>query len=155
MLVFPHVFTIFQSAGLCCLRLLDRRCTCNTKNTSKIIQSEYEDLYTGPDFILEVRYGQVLATVFVTFTFSSGMPGLYALNFMVLFVQFWVDKWLLFNYYKRSSQFTKQVSQSAVDLLPYAIVIHLLFGFMTFSYPYAFRSTVSPSWFGNSTQYFN
>lgn len=155
MLVFPHIFTIMQSMGLCCVRLLDRRCTCNTKNTSKIIQSEYENLYTGPDFILEVRYGQVLATIFVTVTFSSGIPGLYAVNFMVLFVQYWVDKWLLFNYYRRSVQFTKHVSSMVVDLLPYAIIIHLLFGFMTFSYPYALRTSVLEGYFGNNTQYFS
>jgi hypothetical protein len=155
MIVFPHISTILESVGLCCLRLLDRRCTCNTKNTSKIIQSEYEDLYTGPEFILEVRYGQVLATIFVTITFSSGMPGLYAVNFVVLFVQYWVDKWLIFNYYKKTPQFTRQVSKAVVDLLPYAIVIHLLFGFMTYSYPYALKSTVAQNWFGNDTQYFS
>jgi len=57
MVILPHFFTIFQSCFLCCKRCADRRFGFNTKNTSKIIQSEYEDLYTGPEFILEVRYG--------------------------------------------------------------------------------------------------
>jgi hypothetical protein len=127
----------------------------NAKNTSKIIQSEYEELYTGPEFILEVRYGQVLATIFATLTFASGMPSLYALNFAILFVQYWIDKWLLFSYYKRTPQFTHHLSKSVVDLLPYAIVIHLMFAFMTFSYPYFLRSLRVKKWFGNKTQYFN
>jgi len=70
--------------------------------TRKIIQSEYEDLYTGPDFILQVRYAQVLATIYVTLAYSSGMPALYLLNFFILVVQYWVDKILVFNYYKKT-----------------------------------------------------
>lgn len=155
MVILPHFFTIFQAAGLCLVRCWDRRLSLNTKNTSCIIQSEYEDLYTGPEFILEVRYGQVLATIFVTVTFASGMPSLYALNFVIFFMHYWIDKWLLFNYYKRTPQFTHHLSKSVVDMLPYAIIIHLMFAFMTFSYPYIFRSDRVSPWFGNSTQYFN
>lgn len=86
MLVFPHIFTILESIHLCLKRCIDRKCSISTKKTFKIIQSEYEDLYTGPEFILHVRYAQVLATLFVTLTYSSGMPGLYLLNFVILFI---------------------------------------------------------------------
>ena len=83
------------------------------------------------------------------------MPSLYALNLAILFVQYWIDKWLLFNYYKRTPQFTHHLSKSVVNLLPFAIVIHLMFAFMTFSYPYFFRSGRAKPWFGNNSQYFN
>jgi hypothetical protein len=56
MVFFPHIFTILESMHLCCRRCIDRSCSFNTKKTHKIIQSEYEDLYTGPEFILHVRY---------------------------------------------------------------------------------------------------
>ena len=86
MLVAPHLFTISQSLFLWFLRCFDRNFSFNTKKTKRIIQSEYEDLYTGPKFILEVRYAQVLASIFLTITFSSGIPGLYALNLVILFI---------------------------------------------------------------------
>jgi hypothetical protein len=155
MVVFPHIFTILESMQLCCKRCIDRRFSFNTKKTSKIIQSEYEDLYTGPEFILHVRYAQVLATIFVTLTYSAGMPLLYALNFVILFIQYWVDKWLVFNYYRKTAYFTRHLSKSVVDLLKYAVFTHFLFGFMSFSYPYIWKSRVVTDKIGNDTQYFN
>jgi hypothetical protein len=112
-------------------------------------------LYTGPEFILHVRYAQVLATIFVTLTYSAGMPLLYALNFVILFIQYWVDKWLVFNYYRKTAYFTRHLSTSVVDLLKYAVFIHFLFGFMCFSYPYIWKSRVVTDKIGNDTQYFN
>jgi len=102
MLFFPHIFTVIQSIGLFCMRCYDRSFTFNDKTTRKIIQSEYEELYTGPEFILHVRYAQILSTVFVTMAYSSGIPSLYLLNFLIFFIQFWVDKILVFNYYKKT-----------------------------------------------------
>lgn len=42
------------------------------------------------------------------------MPSLYFVNFLVLFVQFWVDKFLIFNYYRKTIDFTKELSHSVV-----------------------------------------
>lgn len=52
MLVFPHIFTLMQAMMLCFIRCVDRRFSLNTRKTSKIIQDDYENLYTGPAFIL-------------------------------------------------------------------------------------------------------
>ena len=105
-------------------------------------------MYTGPEFILHVRYAQVLSTIFVTFTFSSGMPVLYLLNFGILFIQFWVDKCLIFNYYRKSAFFSRYLSESIVNLLPYAIVMHMLFGLVIFSAPYILSTGFISKWFG-------
>lgn len=101
----------------------------------KIIQDDYENLYTGPYFILQVRYAQVLFTIFVTFTFSAGMPILYPINFIILFIQYWVDKWLVFNYYRLTPQFTKALSVFATSMLPGALVMHFGGALLMFSYP--------------------
>lgn len=155
MVVFPHIFTLLQSIFLCLRRCADRRFSWNTKKTSKIIQTEYEDLYTGPEWILQVRYAQLLATIFTTFTYSPGMPALYALTFVIFFVQFWIDKWLVFNFYRKTPQFTKFLSGSVVRLLPLAVFVHALFGLIMFSYQAIFRSQVITPWVGNYTQYFS
>ena len=154
MLVVPHMFIVIQAIYLGCYRCYDRGFSFDTKNTKKIIQSEYEDLYTGPWFILEVRYGQVLGVVFVAFTFSAGIPLLLPLTFFILLVQYWVDKFLLFNYYRKTPYFTRLLSSHVVDLLPWAVLIHYVFGGIMYSYPYMLKSTPVP-WFGNNTQYFN
>lgn len=81
-----------------------------------------------------------MATIFVTITFSSGIPGLYALNLVLLFIQYWIDKWLIFNYYRKTPEFTKYLSNKLVELLPLALVIHILFAYFTYSYPYIMNS---------------
>lgn len=101
-----------------------------------------------------MRYAQVLSTIWVTLAYSSGMPMLYILNFLILFVQYWVDKILLFNYYKKTSKFTRHLSRSVVNLLPWTLVLHALFGMMIYSFPYIWKSEVRP-WFGNNSNYFN
>lgn len=155
MLVLPHIFVVLEACGVCVERCMDRRCTFDTKNTSKIIQSDYEDLYTGPNEVLEVRYGQVLATIFVTLTFCAGIPLLLPLTFGILFVQYWVDKFLVFQYYRKTAYFTKKLSAFVVSMLPIAIIIHYVFAGMVFSNPYMFRSEPI-QWFGaTESQYFN
>ena len=102
-----------------------------------------------------MRYAQVLSTIFVTFTYSSGMPILYLLNIVILFIQFWVDKWLLFNYYRKSEFFTRHLSQSIVKLLPWAVALHILFGLIVFSTPYLLNTGFLANWIGSDmNQYF-
>jgi len=91
----------------------------------------------------------------VTLTYSAGIPALYALNFIVLFIQYWVDKWLVFRYYRKTAYFTRHLSKSAVDLLPYAVLIHFLFGVVSYSYPYIWKSGVVKDFLGDDSQYFN
>jgi hypothetical protein len=148
MLIFPHIFILLQAIYICCVRCLDRRFSLNTKRTSKIIQDDYENLYTGPNFILEVRYAQVLFTMFVTITFSSVMPSLFVVNFFVLLIQFWVDKFLVFNYYRKTVDYTKHLSSSIVNLLPLAIFLHFIFATFVYGYPLILRSSSIETWFG-------
>ena len=155
MLVLPHIFILFEAMGKCVERCLDRHCSCDKKKTSKIIQSDYEDLYTGPSEVLEVRYGQVMATIFVTLTFSAGIPLLLPLTLVILFVQYWVDKFLVFQYYRKTTHFTQKLSAFVVTMMPVAIIMHYLFAGMMFSNPYMLHSKPI-KWFGNKdSRYFN
>ena len=101
MVFFPHVFTILESMQLCCRRCIDRSCSFNTKKTHKIIQAEYEDLYTGPEFILQLRYAQILSQIFITMTFSSGIPILYLITLISFIISYWVDKFLMLRYFRK------------------------------------------------------
>lgn len=43
-------------------------------NTKKETQEDYEILYTGPDFPLDISYAEALKTLFVCITLSPLMP---------------------------------------------------------------------------------
>lgn len=59
------------------LRWCDRGCSSVYTKTKKKKQSQYEALYMGSDFILELRYAQILTNIFVCMTYSTGIPTLY------------------------------------------------------------------------------
>lgn len=135
-------------------RFIDRRFSFNERVTKQAAQSDYEELYTGPEFILQVRFAQFLCTIFVTMTYSSGVPGLYAISFLSLVCTYWIDKLLLLRFYRLTDGYSQHLSSRIVKLAPLAILIHSLFGFMIFSYPYILSSP-GVSFIGNQTQYFN
>ncbi len=55
-------------------RLCDRHCSSDMKKTKQLIQEDYETVYTGPEFDLQVRYANELTVIFVVLMYSSGMP---------------------------------------------------------------------------------
>ena len=48
----PHLGLFAQWVKVSAIRFWDRRCTFNKRITRQITQEEYENLYTGPEFIL-------------------------------------------------------------------------------------------------------
>lgn len=126
----------------------------NTRKTKKVIQSDYEDLYTGPFFILQIRYAQLLAVIFVSLTFSAGMPLLYLIVVINFVMTYWFDKILLLRYFRLTSGYNRNLSEHVVSVMPYAAIIHVMFGLMIFSYPYILHSDATWS-LGNNSQYFN
>ena len=86
MLVLPYMLTLLERMQVFMMRCWDRSLSCDDKHTKHIIQSEYEQLYTGPEFILQVRYAHLLTTICITLSFSAAMPALYGVNFCILFV---------------------------------------------------------------------
>ena len=112
------------------LRCYDRSYTCNNRKTRQITQEEYEDLYTGPEYILQLRFAQVLGLLFTTMTYSSGMPILYPLAFLTLLITFWTDKVLVSRYFRKENGFTADLSRQVVNLLPYTVMVHMPFGYL-------------------------
>ena len=49
-------------------------------------------MYSGDEFLIEVRYAQFLSAFLITMMFSSGMPGLYLVMFIQLLIIYWIDK---------------------------------------------------------------
>lgn len=99
--VFPHIGVFLGSIKLNILRFYDRKWSSNKRITRQIIQKEYEELYTGPEFILQLRYSQILSQIFITLTFSPGLPILYLITFMSFIISYWVDKILILRYFKK------------------------------------------------------
>jgi hypothetical protein len=55
-IISPHVGALIGVLISGVVRCLDRGCTCDKKKTKQRLQEDYERKYTGPDFLIEVRY---------------------------------------------------------------------------------------------------
>jgi len=78
--------------------------------------------------------------IYVCITYSSGLPILYPVAFLSLFITYWTDKFLLLRYFRVANQFTAENSKSVVMLLPYAAILHFLVGILAYSYPEILKS---------------
>jgi hypothetical protein len=93
----PHIGLLMKGFLGCFRRCCDRSCSFNKRKTKKVLQQDYEDLYTGPEMLLQLRYSQILADAFIMLLYSSGMPLLYVIGFISFFLSYWLDKFLCKN----------------------------------------------------------
>jgi hypothetical protein len=97
-----------------------------------------------------------MALIFVTMTYSSGMPILYWITFVSLVITYWTDKILVSKYFRKENGFTSDLSRNVVNMLYWAVVIHIPFGYLMLSEPNILESSrpsASPDGLDNS-QYF-
>lgn len=53
----PHFWPMTMLTYFKCARAWDRSCTKDRRKSKKILQEDYEDLYIGPEFVLDYRLG--------------------------------------------------------------------------------------------------
>lgn len=116
-------------------RCFDRGCGCNARKTKKKTQADYQSLYSGPEFYIDIRYSQILTTIFVCFLYSSGMPFLYVTSFMQLVLSYFVDKFFLLRVAQLPKNYDQHLSVVVRITLYAAVVIHLIFAIFMFGQP--------------------
>lgn len=129
MALVPHMANIGMQVMYCTKRCCDRRCTCDLKKTRKLTQWDYEDINIGNEFMLEFRYSNILSILAVIFFYSSAMPILYLIGVFYFFITFWIDKWLLFYYYRKPVMFDSHIARKSLSWFKYILLGHC-FGFI-------------------------
>ena len=74
-------------------------------------------------------------------TYSSGMPALYWIAFISLVITYWTDKILVTRYFRKENGFTADLSRNVVNMLPWAMIVHIPFAYLMFSEPMILQST--------------
>jgi hypothetical protein len=129
----PHIGNFLFMALRGCRNCTDRGCSCDRKKTSKLLQEDYDELYIGPEFLMEFRYSQLLTNIFMTFIYSTGMPALYFVCFISFCLTFWVDKYLFLRVYRIPPRYDITLIRSVRKTLKYAIILHFCIGFYMIS----------------------
>jgi len=124
-------------------RWCDRRCSDDIRVTKQKTQREYENLYMGPEFIIDFRYSQILTLTFVCFLYSGGMPILYLFSFAQLILTYYFDKLFLLRVSKLPKNYDEQLEKVVRVTLYGIIIMHLIFTIYMYGNPAIFDQTVS------------
>ena len=83
--------------------------------------------------MFEFRFSQVLTQVYVTMSYSAGLPVLYLVSTISFFLTYWTDKFLFIYYYKNPPNYTMAMAEKTVQLMKYSLIFHFIVGFCMLS----------------------
>lgn len=129
----PHIGSIVGFVIGSFKRCLDRGCSLDSKKTKQWIQEDYEKMYTGPEFLIEIRYSQLLASFYILMCYSSGMPLLYIISMLQYFFTYWVDKFMFLRLYKTPPRYGIEMSETTRKIMVLGILLHFALGFYMYS----------------------
>ncbi|CAJ1400773.1 unnamed protein product [Effrenium voratum] len=96
---------------------------------SQELLNEYHLL---PEWTLSLRVAETLVVVFCVFMYSSGFPVLYLCGALYCLFAYWADKYALLRGSRKPPGYTKSAIESAVAMMPFAVLLHLVFGLWLF-----------------------
>lgn len=129
----PHILPMSQVCYYGILRLWDRSCGCDRRKSKKYLQSDYEELYTGPEFQLDARLAQIVAFTWVTFMYSPGLPVLFIITAVNFFIIYWVDKCLMLRFYRIPKNYDETSIMFTIHEMKFSLIFHFFFGAIVFS----------------------
>jgi len=117
-------------------KCFDRGCKTNSKenakNTRQLTQFDYEEKQLGNEFGIEKGFGNMVLVIFVTFSFSAGMPILYLLACVYFLITYWVDKVILLKFSRKPPNYSISMVKGVISSFKYAILIHVIIGIQMF-----------------------
>lgn len=99
-----------------------------------VTQRQLNEAYEGAEFVLSVRYGEILNIIFVTMTFSAGLPVLVPLAALSFLQHYMTDKFDFLRVSKLPPSYNTTLAQGAAEVVAYAAIGHLLFAVWANSY---------------------
>jgi hypothetical protein len=77
----------------------------------------------------------MLFYVFITYTYSGGLPILYPIASIYFFFTYWIDKWLLIKYHLEPPHFNEKMALEIVAQFKYAVVLHFIVTYFMYRDP--------------------
>lgn len=103
-------------------------------------QLELIELYTPLEFEISTNFAKMLVTVYCCMMYSSGMPVLYLIGAMYMFVTYWTDKVVLLWGCKRPPSYNTKMAKTASTLMLYACFLHCMIAVIMLGQPCVFPS---------------
>lgn len=91
------------------------------------------DLYAGSIFYIHYKYAFILNITFVTMMYGLGMPLLFPVAVLSLFVLYVVEKYEFFYVYRLPPMYDAKLNNAALSLMTWAPLLFLGFGYWMIS----------------------
>jgi hypothetical protein len=115
-------------------RLWDRRFkTCNENVTHKTTIQQYVEIYSGPVFFIHFKYSSILNITFVTMMYGIGIPVLFPIAAISLFVLYIVEKSMVYYSYRLPPTYDEKLNKNVLAIMTYAPLLFLSFGYWMLS----------------------
>ncbi|OMJ75225.1 hypothetical protein SteCoe_25664 [Stentor coeruleus] len=89
-------------------------------------QGELNRRFKAHEFELANRYALMLIVVCICYMHAGGLPFLNIICCISLFVQYWIDKWLMFSYNTTPTIHNKFIGHRIILLLHFPLLIHCI-----------------------------
>jgi hypothetical protein len=93
-----------------------------------LTQNAYEQLNLGDEFDITSAVTNIIFIIVMAFTFGPGLPILYLLAAMNIFVTYWTHKTWLLKFYKKPPNFGSQIIKLIISGMDIAFYTHVFIG---------------------------
>ena len=112
----------------CCKPAKDRAYMTSTSQIYK-----YLELYSGPNYIIHYKYSGVLNIVFVTMLYGIGLPMLFPIAFLSLFIIYATERYMIAYTYQLPPAMDDTMTENSIKMLSYTPILFLMNGYWMLS----------------------
>ncbi|CDW91332.1 UNKNOWN [Stylonychia lemnae] len=107
-------------------------------------KSQFIECYSGPEMLIHYRYSGIIVNVFVSMLYGVGVPMIIPVVLMNFIIQYCLDRLLTVYLYKQPPLFDQQLTQTALNILQWGVILYLGFGYWMLSNKQIFTNTIHP-----------
>ena len=95
-----------------------------------ISQGSANDLFEGPPVNMAKRYANVTKTMLMTFFYAPILPVSFLISGIALFVEYWVDKYLLLRRHARPNRLSGDLANYMTKTIPWAVLVYSIMNYI-------------------------
>ncbi|CDW91100.1 UNKNOWN [Stylonychia lemnae] len=111
------------------LRMLDRGFTRDFYRSKKQSIQLYVDIYSGPEYLIHLRFSTILNVTFVCFVYGTALPILYPIALWGFFVLYTLERLLVCYYYKQPPALDDKLTNNSLRMLMWAPIVYMMFSY--------------------------
>lgn len=101
------------------------------------------DVHAGPNYIIHYKYSGVLNIVYVTMLYGLGLPLLFPIAFLSIFIIYATERYQIAYTYAIPPSMDDKMTENAIRLLSYTPIIFLMNGYWMLSNRQMFENVIN------------